>query len=236
MTCPPRCGKRYWMGSPHASGSASPAERCSPSACRSPALTKPYFEVYPLDELDQTYRVLSILLTAAGVATPLAALILGWWVTRPAFRPLDQVASAAAAMAQGDRGIRIDPRGDPDPTTIAASFNQTAAALENRVRADARFAADVAHELRTPLTTMLSAVALIDRDANRLSDTGQEALSLLRAEVDRFQRLVLDLLEISRDVGGPRHLVPVYPAPRVRPRTRTVARARRPLDRTLRHR
>lgn len=165
-------------------------------------LDEAYFEVFPLDELDQTYRILGAVLAAAGVAVPLASLVLGWWVTGPALRPLDHVASAAAAIAEGDLETRIDPRGDPKLVPLAASFNQTAEALEHRVRADARFAADVAHELRTPLTTMLSAVALVDGHRDRLPEDGQEGLDLLRVEVDRFQRLVLDLLEISRIDAG----------------------------------
>lgn len=161
-----------------------------------------YFEVYPLDDLDHTYLVLAVVLVAAGGAVPLVSLVLGRWVTRPAFRPLTRLTSAAGAMAAGDMDARIDPRGDPELVPLAASFNQTAEALAQRVRADARFAADVAHELRSPLTTMLSAVALVDSHRDSLPEDGREGLRLLSAEMDRFHRLVLDMLEISRTEAG----------------------------------
>jgi len=161
-----------------------------------------YFEIFPLNDLDETYRLLSGVLLAAALACPLVALVVGWWVTRPAFRPLQRVSAAAAAIAGGDLDTRIDPRGDPDLAPIAESFNRTAAALQHRVRNDARFAADVSHELRSPLTTMVSALALAESHRTALPPDGREALGLLRGEVARFERLVDDLLEISRSDAG----------------------------------
>ncbi|SNS16359.1 Signal transduction histidine kinase [Geodermatophilus pulveris] len=161
-----------------------------------------YFEVFPLHELDDTFRVLGVVLTSSVLAVaPLSAAV-GWWVTRPALRPLERISAAAAAIAGGDLGARIDPRGDPSLVPIAASFNATAAALEQRVRADARFASDVSHELRSPLTTMTTAMSLVGSCADALPPDGREALELLRSEVRDFEQLVDDLLEISRADAG----------------------------------
>ena len=161
-----------------------------------------YFEVFPVAELNRILRTLGLVLVAATLIVPLLALALGWWVTRPALQPLTRLSDAAGAIAEGALDTRIDPRGDPQLIPIARSFNETAAALERRVRADARFAADVAHELRSPLTTMLSAVALVDEYRESLPAGGREALELLASEVQRFTRLVQDLLEISRADAG----------------------------------
>lgn len=161
-----------------------------------------YFEVFPLDELDHTYRVLAGVLAGATLAVVPASLLVGSWATRPTLRPLDRVAGAAAAIAAGDLSARIDPQGDPSLVPIARSFNATVAALEERVRSDARFAADVSHELRSPLTTILGSLALLEAYADHLPADGREGLELLRAEVSRFERLVADLLEISRADAG----------------------------------
>jgi signal transduction histidine kinase len=161
-----------------------------------------YFEVFPLDELDHTDRVLgAVLAGAAATVVPLSTVV-GWWATRPTLRPLTRVAAAARAIAAGDLTARIDPRGDPSLVPIAESFNATAAALEERVRSDARFAADVSHELRSPLTTMAGAVSLVDAYAADLPEDGREGLALLHEELTRFERLVADLLEISRADAG----------------------------------
>nr|WP_253942420.1 HAMP domain-containing sensor histidine kinase [Nocardioides sp. zg-1230] len=127
---------------------------------------------------------------------------LGWWAVRPALRPVEQVAGAVAAVASGDLRVRIDPRGDASLRLIAESFNSTVDALERRVRMDAKFAADVSHELRSPLTTMVNTVHLVERYQDSMDSDGQEALGLLRAEVDGFQQLVQDLLDISRSDAG----------------------------------
>ncbi|MCA0145372.1 sensor histidine kinase KdpD [Blastococcus sp. LR1] len=162
-----------------------------------------YFEVFPLEELDHTYRVLAGVLAAAVIAVVPVSLLVGSWATRPTLRPLDRVAGAATAVAGGDLTVRIDPHGDPSLIPIARSFNATVEALQDRVRRDARFAADVSHELRSPLTTMLTSLAFLEAYEEDLPDDGREGLAMLRAEVTRFERLVADLLEISRaDAGG----------------------------------
>lgn len=168
-----------------------------------------YFAVLSLHELSRTLRVLAVVLVSTVALVPVAAVSLGWWVTQSALRPLARLSQAAAGVAAGDTATRIDPRGDPALIPIAASFNATAAALERRVRADARFATDVAHELRSPLTTMLTAVSLVGAEREHLDQDGQEALDLLEAEVERFSRLVQDLLEMSRSDAGDADFAPV---------------------------
>ena len=170
-------------------------------------LRQAYVEVFPLDELDKTYRVLATVLALSVLGSVPLALLVGWWVTGPALRPLDRISAAAAAVAAGALDTRIDPRGDPSLIPIATSFNQTAQALEDRVRSDARFAADVSHELRSPLTTMLGALDLVEATADPEDADQVEALGLLRSEVVRFERLVADLLEISRADAGSTDIV-----------------------------
>lgn len=166
-----------------------------------------YFEVFPLHELDQSLRVLAAVLGIGVVVVPLVTLPLGWWVTNPALRSLQRVAETSAALADGDLEARIDPGGDPLLVPIALSFNQTASALQERMRSDARFAADVSHELRSPLTTMLSAVSLVDDHRQAIPARARQALDLLGTEMDRFERLVEDLLEISRSDAGSAEVV-----------------------------
>jgi signal transduction histidine kinase len=93
-------------------------------------------------------------------------------------------------------------QGDADLATLAASFNRTTAALEQRVARDARFAGDVSHELRSPLTTMINAAAVLNKRQGELSPIGRQALALLTVDIQRFQRMVVDLLEISRGHSG----------------------------------
>jgi signal transduction histidine kinase len=102
-------------------------------------------------------------------------------------------------VAAGDLDARMPLTRDPDLAELASSFNTTADALQRRVRADARFAADVSHELRTPVTTMVNSMQLITSLGEQLPPQLEEPVRLLAGDLERFRRLVVDLLEISRD-------------------------------------
>jgi signal transduction histidine kinase len=158
-----------------------------------------FVELFPLLELDGTLRFLGVVLVAGTATSMLIAVALGLWTGRRALRPLNELTTAAERVAGGDLGARLPVDDDPDLAPLAATFNATAEALEQRVRRDARFAGDVSHELRSPLTTMANAAAVLRRRRGELSGTAGRALDLLTVEVDRFQRMVVDLLEITRD-------------------------------------
>lgn len=158
-----------------------------------------YVQLFPLTQLDQAFRFLSGLLIAGVLVSGLLGVATGLWAGRSALRPLTELTRAASRVAAGDLQARLPLREDPDLASLARTFNRTADALERRVRADARFAGDVSHELRSPLTTMANAAAVLSRRRNELSGTAARALELLLAEVTRFQRMVVDLMEITRD-------------------------------------
>jgi signal transduction histidine kinase len=161
-----------------------------------------YFGLFSLADLDGTYRVLSTTLGAAAVATALLGLAVGRSASRRALAPLANLTNAAAAAARGNLGVRLPVERDRDLAVLAESFNETADALQRRVIADARFAGDVSHELRTPLTTLLNAIQLLENQREQLPPSSREAVDLLAGELTRFHRMVLDLIEISRDDSG----------------------------------
>ncbi|RKT53795.1 HAMP domain-containing sensor histidine kinase [Saccharothrix australiensis] len=157
-----------------------------------------YVELAPLVQLDRAFRFLSWLLVAGTVASGLLGVALGAWASGQALRPLTALTAAASRIAGGDLRARLPAQTDPDLTSLATTFNATADALEQRVVQDARFAGDVSHELRSPLTTMVNAAAVLRRRRAEITGTAGKALELLTSEVDRFARMVVDLLEISR--------------------------------------
>ncbi|MGH9119579.1 MAG: HAMP domain-containing sensor histidine kinase [Acidimicrobiales bacterium] len=170
-----------------------------------PSAGAAYFEIVDMSDLEGTLRQLGLSLIAAGVITTLAGAALGSWAARRTLSPLADVSAAATAIAGGRLDTRLDPVDDPDLDGLVRSFNQMVAALQERIERDARFATDVSHELRSPLQTLAAAVQVLERRRSELSDRSQAAVGLLSAEVDRFQELVGDLLEISRfDAGAQR--------------------------------
>jgi two-component system sensor histidine kinase MtrB len=157
-----------------------------------------FYEIIALDELERTLQTLALVLTAAAIMVAAGGAAVGWYVTRHALRPLTAVAAAARRIAGGDLTTRIDPDTEPDLTVLSIAFNDMADQLNRRLERDRRFAADVSHELRSPLQTLEAAVSVIDKRRDELDERAATAVSLLTAEVGRFQILVNDLLELAR--------------------------------------
>jgi signal transduction histidine kinase len=168
------------------------------AVARPVAASSVYVELFPLQQLDRTSGFLSAVLIAGTIGSALLGAALGSWASKRALRPLAELSSAAGRIAGGDLRARLPAQDDPDLAALAAKFNSTAHALEQRALRDARFASDVSHELRSPLTTMVNAGAVLRRRREHLPGTAGTALELLTSEVDRFARMVVDLLEISR--------------------------------------
>jgi signal transduction histidine kinase len=163
-------------------------------------------QFFDVSEVDRTLNVLAFTLLIVAGATTVVAGLSGWWISNRVLRPVGEVAGAAADLASGRLDSRLASSGDPDLAVVAGAFNAMADALQKRIERDARFASDVSHELRSPLATLANAAQVLTTRRDELPERSQTALDLLNGEVDRFQRLVSDLLEIARLDAG---VVPV---------------------------
>ena len=123
-------------------------------------------------------------------------------------RPLADVSRAAGAISGGELDTRLDPDAtDPDLADLTNSFNAMVDQLQVRIERETRFNSDVSHELRSPLTTLAASLEVLEAEQDHLSRGSQRALQLLGDDLRRFQRMVSDLLEMSRvDAGSSRRL------------------------------
>ena len=133
--------------------------------------------------------------------------------SRPVLQPVRRLARAAQRMSGGDLSVRIEPRGHDELAQLVTSFNAMASALGDKVAelqqmaARARqFAGDVSHELRTPLTAMTAVVGILHEHPGLTGDA-ETAARLVQQEVLHLNRLVEDLIEISRFDAGTAQLV-----------------------------
>jgi two-component system sensor histidine kinase MtrB len=134
-------------------------------------------------------------------------------VYRPVVLPVRRLARAARRMSGGDLSVRVEPRGRDELAQLVTTFNEMASALETKVgeleemEARARqFAGDVSHELRTPLTAMTAVVGILHEHPGLTGDAATAA-GLVQQEVQHLNRLVEDLIEISRFDAGTAQLV-----------------------------
>jgi two-component system, OmpR family, sensor histidine kinase MtrB len=181
---------------------------------RLPSVSASFYQVVWLADLDQTLRNLGRALALAGLASTLAAAVLGRSVSRRVVRPLRDVAGAAAEIARGRLETRLVTTGDTDLDPLVNSFNDMASSLQNRIEREVRFASDVSHELRTPLTALSAAVELLEGRRDELGERNQKIVDVLGNQTRHFRRLVLDLLEISRfDANAAELVVEVFDLP-----------------------
>jgi two-component system sensor histidine kinase MtrB len=124
-------------------------------------------------------------------------------------RPVRRAASSARKLASGDLAERMPVSGPIELTTLANSFNGMAEAIRVQIRQleefgklQRRFTSDVSHELRTPLTTVRMAADVLHAGREDFPPHLARATELMVDELDRFESLLADLLEISRYDAG----------------------------------
>lgn len=165
------------------------------------------FVIVRLSELDQALSAFATTLAGVAAGTTLAAAGAGLWISRLVLHPVRDAAAAAAAVAGGELDTRLPETADRDLRVLAVSFNAMVDTLTRRMARDARFASDVSHELRSPLTALSTSAQVLAARRGTLDARDQQALDVLIGQIDRFQRLVEDLLEISRADAGSGALV-----------------------------
>jgi len=170
------------------------------------------FELYyffPLDDEVTTVELVRRTLIAIGVLLLFLLAAIVAILTRQVVTPVRLAARTAERLSAGLLEERMTVRGEDDLARLAHSFNQMAANLQRQIvqledlsRLQRRFTSDVSHELRTPLTTVRMAADVLHSSRSDFEPGVARSAELLQTEVDRFETLLTDLLEISRYDGG----------------------------------
>ncbi len=167
-----------------------------------------YF-VYPMEQEVATMGLIGNSFVVAGIILTLLVGAVAWVVTRQVVAPVRRAGEVAQRLSAGKLNERMATRGEDDLALLATSFNGMADSLQSQIRqleglsaVQQRFVSDVSHELRTPLTTIRMAVDVIHESREDFEPTVGRSAELLAGELDRFEDLLADLLEISRFDAG----------------------------------
>ncbi len=180
----------------------------APLSVRSAGDYELYF-VYSLESEQATLALIQrVLVLGAGVLVGLV-LFMTWTVTLQAVRPVRAAARVASRLADGHLSERMRVRGNDEMATLATTFNDMASSLQRQItrmedlsRLQRRFVSDVSHELRTPLTTIRMAADILHESRRDFPPAVARSAELLAAQLDRFESMLADLLEISRIDAG----------------------------------
>jgi two-component system sensor histidine kinase MtrB len=168
-----------------------------------------FYLLFPLDAEKRTLGLVQSTLIVSGLVLIILLAAITSLVTRQVVRPVRQAAEVAERFADGHLDERMPVRGDDEMARLGESYNEMASSIQSQIRQleefgalQRRFTSDVSHELRTPLTTVRMAADVLYASRDELLPALRRSSELLVNELDRFEALLADLLEISRLDAG----------------------------------
>ncbi|MEN3540519.1 MtrAB system histidine kinase MtrB [Microbispora sp. ZYX-F-249] len=167
------------------------------------------YHVFPLGDEEKTLLTVQQMVFGAGAALVLLLAGVASLVTRQVVTPVRLARQAAERLAAGRLEERLKVRGEDDLARLATSFNEMASnlalkihQLEELSQVQRQFVSDVSHELRTPLTTVRMAADLLYEGRDDFDPASARAAELMQNQLERFESMLADLLEISRYDAG----------------------------------
>jgi len=198
----------YQYSTVHTEGFSGPALLIgTPAPSRVPNLE--LYLIFPLNSEESTISLVRGTMATGGLVLLVLLAGIALLVSRQVVQPVRSASRIAERFAEGHLSERMPVRGEDDMARLAVSFNDMAESLQRQItqleefgNLQRRFTSDVSHELRTPLTTVRMAADLIYDHSEDLDPALRRSTELLVSELDRFETLLNDLLEISRHDAG----------------------------------
>lgn len=179
------------------------------SPTSSPVANLELYLIFPLSNEESTISLVRGTMATGGVVLLGLLAVIALVVARQIVLPVRSASRIAERFAEGHLTERMPVRGEDDMARLAVSFNDMAESLHRQITSleefgnlQRRFTSDVSHELRTPLTTVRMAADLIHDHSDDLDPALRRSTELMVNELDRFETLLNDLLEISRHDAG----------------------------------
>ncbi|WP_327683660.1 MtrAB system histidine kinase MtrB [Streptomyces sp. NBC_00467] len=167
------------------------------------------YYVFPLAQEEQSLNLVRGTLATAGLFVVVLLGAIAWLVVRQIVTPVRMAAGIAERLSAGRLQERMKVTGEDDIARLGEAFNKMAQSLQLKIqqleelsRMQRRFVSDVSHELRTPLTTVRMAADVIHEARVDFDPVTARSAELLGDQLDRFESLLSDLLEISRFDAG----------------------------------
>ncbi|CCA56041.1 MULTISPECIES: MtrAB system histidine kinase MtrB [Streptomyces] len=167
------------------------------------------YYLFPLTQEEDSLTLVKGTLATAGLFVVVLLGAIAWLMVRQVVTPVRMAAGIAERLSAGRLQERMKVTGEDDIARLGEAFNKMAQNLQLKIqqleelsRMQRRFVSDVSHELRTPLTTVRMAADVIHEARVDFDPVTARSAELLGDQLDRFESLLSDLLEISRFDAG----------------------------------
>jgi two-component system, OmpR family, sensor histidine kinase MtrB len=166
------------------------------------------YEMYVAYSFEAQYSTIDLIrssIVVSGFLFVILILVIALVVLRRVIKPVQDAADIAEKLTSGELDKRIDVHGEDELARLGIAFNEMASTLSNQIarlenlsKVQQRFVSDVSHELRTPLTTIRMAADVIHSARDQFDPAVARSAELLISQIERFEALLADLLEVSR--------------------------------------
>lgn len=160
------------------------------------------FVYSPIAGISGTIQKFRQLLIILGLGVLAFAVVLSYQFSKSISHPLRKISSAAIEMAEGKYDVQVDITSEDEIGKLAANFNFLCKKLKDNLKMQQLFVANVSHELRTPLTSIRGFVKALRDGVYEDEESPTEYCNIVMDEVDRMNRLVTDLLDLSKIESG----------------------------------
>ncbi|MGE0490377.1 MAG: ATP-binding protein [Vulcanimicrobiota bacterium] len=155
----------------------------------------------PLDWLDELLEDLRYQLVVVGLWASLLALVVSLLLGSFLTRPLTRLAEGVERVSQGDYRHRLDLRRYDELGRLGRDIDQMAERLEDHRRLLTQFVSDASHELKTPIASLRALSEALSDGALEQPELAARFVGLIAGEVARMERLVTDMLTLTRGEG-----------------------------------
>ena len=126
----------------------------------------------------------------------------GYWLSRRALAPVDQITRASREINSNNLGKRLAvPRSGDELQRLSETLNNMLGRLESSFNRITQFTADASHELRTPLALMRTTTEVSLRTSQTAAEY-REAQEEILAELEKTSSLVEKLMLLARADAG----------------------------------
>lgn len=135
------------------------------------------------------------------IALPIIVVIMivgGWFLTKRALKPLEQMEQEAKSITNGDdlgKRLYVE-NGYDEIQRLSITVNEMLQRLQNSFEAERQFISDASHELRTPISVILMQCESFDKDSTIFEY--EQGNKLIKRQTNKMKALVDNLLQLSR--------------------------------------